>query len=123
MATHSSILAGRSPRTEESDGLQSLGLQRVGHDLATKPAPPYYTPFFMHMLFYRITNLPAMQETWVQSWVGKILWRREWQPTPVFLPGEPHGQRSVAGYSPWGHKESDTTERLTHMRSLRQQFV
>ena len=77
----------------------------------------------MHMLFYIITNLPAMQETWVQSWVGKILWRREWQPTPVFLPGEPHGQRSVAGYSPWGHKESDTTERLTHMRSLRQQFV
>ena len=43
-------------------------------------------------------------------WVGKIPWRRAWQPTPVFLPGESHGQRSLAGYSPWGHKESDTTE-------------
>ena len=40
-------------------------------------------------------------------------WRRKWQPTPVFLPGEFHGQRSLVGYSPWGRKESDTTERLT----------
>ena len=39
-------------------------------------------------------------------------WRRKWQPTPVFLPGKSHGQRSLAGYSPWGHKELDTTERL-----------
>ena len=39
--------------------------------------------------------------------------RRQWQPTPVFLPGESHGQRSVVGYSPWGHKESDTTEQLS----------
>ena len=38
--------------------------------------------------------------------------RRKWQPTPVFLPGKSHGQRSLVGYSPWGHKESDTTERL-----------
>ena len=38
--------------------------------------------------------------------------RRQWQPTPVLLPGEPHGQRSLVGYSPWGRKESDTTERL-----------
>ena len=44
-------------------------------------------------------------------WVGKIPWRRAWQPTPVFLPGESHRQRSLAGYSPWGHKESGTTER------------
>ena len=43
-------------------------------------------------------------------WVGKIPWRRKWQPTPVFLPGESHGQRSLVGYSPPGHKESDTTE-------------
>ena len=42
----------------------------------------------------------------------KILWRRKWQPTPVFLPGEFHGQRSLVGYSPGGHKESDMTERL-----------
>ena len=44
---------------------------------------------------------------------GKIPWGREWQPTPVFLPGEFHGQRSLEGYSPWGCKESDMTERLT----------
>ena len=42
------------------------------------------------------------------------LWRRKWQPTPLFLPGEFHGQRSLAGYSPRGHKESDMAERLTH---------
>ena len=46
-------------------------------------------------------------------WVRKIPWRRKWQPTPVFLPGEFHGQRSLVGYSPWGCKESDTTEWLT----------
>ena len=45
-------------------------------------------------------------------WVGKIPWRRKWHPTPVFLPGESHGGRSLVGYSPWGHKESDTIERL-----------
>ena len=43
-------------------------------------------------------------------WVGKIPWRRKWQSTPVFLPGEFHGQRSLAGCKPWGHKESDATE-------------
>ena len=43
-------------------------------------------------------------------WVGKIPERRAWQATPAFLPGEPHGQRSLVGYSPRGHKEADTTE-------------
>ena len=43
-------------------------------------------------------------------WVGKIPWRREWLPTPIFLPREFHGQRSLVGYSPWGHKELDRTE-------------
>ena len=47
-------------------------------------------------------------------WVGKIPWRRNWQSTPVFLPGEFHGQRSPVGYSPWDHKELDMTEQLTH---------
>ena len=46
-------------------------------------------------------------------WVRKIHWRRKWQPTPVFLPGKFHGQKSLAGYSPWGHKESDATEQLS----------
>ena len=47
-------------------------------------------------------------------WVVKIPWRREWQPMPVFLPGEFHGQRSLAGYGPWGHKELDMTEPTGH---------
>ena len=59
-----------------------------------------------------VKNLPAMQKTQVQSLVRKIPWRRKWQPTPVFLPGESHGQKTLAGHSPWGHKEWDTTERL-----------
>ena len=46
-------------------------------------------------------------------WVGKIPWRREWLPTPVFLPGEFHGQRSLVGHSPWGHKELDMAEQLS----------
>ena len=48
-------------------------------------------------------------------WVGKMPWSRKWQPTPVFLPGKFHGQRNLAGYRPWGRKESDMTEQLgTH---------
>ena len=51
----------------------------------------------------------------------KIPWRRTWQPTLVFLPGESHGQRSLVGYSPWGRKESGTTEQLSsHVRTLGQ---
>ena len=49
----------------------------------------------------------------MDPWVGKIPWRREWQPTPVLLSGESHGQRSLAGYGLWGCKESNTTEWLT----------
>jgi len=50
-------------------------------------------------------------------WVGKIPWRRKWQSTPALLPGKSHGQRSLVGYSPWGCKELDTTERF-HFTSL-----
>ena len=49
----------------------------------------------------------------IDPWVGKIPWKRKWQPIPVSLPGEFHGQRSLAGYSPQGHRELDTTERLS----------
>ena len=45
-----------------------------------------------------------------EPWIWKICWRRQWQPTPVFLPGKSHGQSSLAGYSPREHEESDTTE-------------
>ena len=54
-----------------------------------------------------------MQETCVRSLGWEDPGRRAWQPTPVFLPGEPHGQRSLAGCSPWGHKALNTTEKLT----------
>ena len=53
----------------------------------------------------------------VNPWIGKNPWRRECQPTPVFLPGESHGQKSLEDYSPWGHKELDTTELLTHTQT------
>ena len=61
-----------------------------------------------------VKNLPAnagdVKRCRFDSWVGKIPWKRAWQPTPVFLPEESHGQRSLVGYSPRGHKESDMTE-------------
>ena len=65
-----------------------------------------------------VKNLPAMRRPGFHSWVGKIPLRRAWQPTPVFLPGESHGQRSLAGYSPWG-RESDMTEQLSTHEWLR----
>ena len=55
-----------------------------------------------------VKNLPAnagnIMKCGFDLWVGKIPWRRAWQPTPVFLPGEPHGQRSLVGYSPWARR-------------------
>ena len=81
MAAHSSTPAWKIPWTEESGGLQSMGSLRVGHNLATSLS--HFT--FMH-------------------------WRRKWQPTPVFLPGESYGWGSLVGCHLWGHTESDTTE-------------
>ena len=54
--------------------------------------------------------MQEMQEIRIWSWVRKIPWRRKWQPTPVFLPGKSHGQRSLVGYSPWYCKMMDTTK-------------
>ena len=81
MAPHSSTLAWKIPWTEEPGRLQSMGFRRVGHDWATSLS--LFT--FMH-------------------------WRRKWQPTPVFLPGESQGQGSLVGCRLWGRTESDTTE-------------
>ena len=81
MATHSRILTWEIPWTEEPGGLQSMGSQRVGDDLATSLS--LFT--FMHC-------------------------RRKWQPTPVFLPGESQGRGSLVGCRLWGCTESDTTE-------------
>ena len=57
--------------------------------------------------------MQEMRETWLDPWVRKVPWRRKWQPAPEFLPGKLHGQRSLAGYSPWGHKESLRTDRAS----------
>ena len=81
MATHSSTLAWKIPWKEEPDGLQSMGSQRVGHDLAASLS--LFT--FMH-------------------------WRRKWQPTPLFLPGESQGRGTLVGCHLWGRTESYTTE-------------
>ena len=63
-----------------------------------------------------VKNLPAnagdVREQGSIPGLGKIPWRRKWQPTPVFLSGKFSGQRNLAGHSPWGHKVSDTTEDL-----------
>ena len=81
MATHSSTLAWKIPWTEEPGRLQSMGSLGVGHDSATSLS--LFT--FMH-------------------------WRRKWQPTPVFLPGESQGQGSLVGFCLWGRTELDMTE-------------
>ena len=65
-----------------------------------------------------VKNLPAMERPRFDSWVGKISWRRKWQPIPVFLLGEFHGQRTLVGYGLWGHKELDTTENETHNKVI-----
>ena len=87
----------------------------------------YHTLIIWAMLgFYRLPQwlsgkeslaVQETQEMQVWSLGQEILWRRKWQPTPVFLPGEPHGQRRLAGYSPKGHKKSDATEH-THTRII-----
>ena len=68
---------------------------------------------FASSVAHMVKNLPVTQKTWVRSLGREDPWRRERQLTPEFLPGESHGQRSLASYSPWGGKESDMTERLS----------
>ena len=61
-------------------------------------------------------NADGHKRHWFDPWVRKIPWRRTWQPIPVFLPGESQGQRSLVGYSPWGHKESEWSN-FVHYKS------
>ena len=63
-----------------------------------------------------VKNLLQCRRPGFHPWVGKIPWRREWQPSLIFSPGKYHRQRNLMGYSPWGCRESDTTERLTLSR-------
>ena len=65
------------------------------------------------MVAQTVKNLPAIQETQFRSLGQEDPLEKGWQLTSVFLPGEFQGQRSLAGYDPWGRKESDVTERLT----------
>ena len=75
-------------------------------------------PFNVDLLLWK--GLPGVSEDKEEfhPWVRKIPWRMEWLPTPAFSPGEFLGQRILAGYSPWGFKESDITERLTSSNML-----
>ena len=90
--------------------------------LSFKPAFSLSSLTFIKRLFgvslvaQIVKHLSAMQETQVQSLGWEDPLEKEWQPTPVFLPGEFHGQRSLAGYSPWGHRELNTTEQTTQKR-------
>ena len=101
--------------------LSDLGIELASAALAGKCSLPQRhlerAPFCCYLtgsqaspIAQLVKNPPAMQETAVQSWVRKIPWRRKWQPTSVFMPGKSHELRSLAGYSPWGHKELDITE-------------
>ena len=63
-----------------------------------------------YLVAHKLKNLLAVGETQVQSLGWEDPWRRKWQPTPVFLPGESHGQRSLVGYIPWDGTWSDMTE-------------
>ena len=182
MATHSSTLAWKIPRTKEPGRLQSVGSQRVGHDWATSLTHTWKTAgglsldgsvegrgtdvvlgkdltcqhvllggrflaeFVLklkclfwslkwHINYDKDSNL-LIYLSWPISlvngkggtdnacqsgrcgfdpWVGMIPWRRKWQPTPVLLPGKSRGQRSLLGYSPWGHR------RVGHHLVMKQQ--
>ena len=85
--------------------------QGVNSDPGTLPSMPLAFPPSTQtsLIAQSVKNCLQCRSPEFDSWVGKILWRRKWQPTPVFSPGESHGQRSLAGYSPWGCKESDMT--------------
>ena len=107
MAIHSSTNAWKIPWTEEPGRLQSMGSRRVRHNWATS----LLLFIFMHWLRWLSVCLQCGRPGFSPS-VGKIPWRRKWQSTLVLLPGKSHGQRSLVGYSPWGRKESDMTERL-----------
>ena len=98
MAIHSSTLAWKIPWTEEPDSLQSMGSQHTTERL--------HFHFKGHLAD---VNKSCINNQVFGPWVRKIPWRRKRQSTPALLPGKSHRQRSLIGYSPWGHKESDTT--------------
>ena len=116
--TNSGVLSGLISPPASLEGLQtqhSLGLIQQHMSRVRKQiilCIHCFLIFGASLVAQTVKRLPAMRETRLDSWVGKIPWRRKWQSTPALLPGKSHGQRSLIGYSPWGHKESDRTERL-----------
>ena len=70
----------------------------------------------------RVNNSSLELRPGFNPWVGKIPWRRKWQPTPILLPGKSHGWRSLAGYSLWGSQKSDTTKQL-HFHFLNSMYI
>ena len=92
--------------------------QRTGRYLHTK------APFCFHRPLWHSGKESACQcRRWrFHPWVGKIPWSREWQLTPLFFAGKFRGQRSLAGYSSWGHKELDMTKRTQHKLSKQRQY-
>ena len=96
-----------------------------------KDHPPSNVPWFLKSQRCKtgfpggsvVKSLPAKQETRVWSLGREDPPEKEWQPTLVFLPGESHGRRSLVGYSPWGHKESDTTEQLHSLTRLCSEYI
>ena len=94
MAPHSSALAWKIPWMEGPGGLQSMGLRRVRHDWST-----------------------------LLSLSTSVHWRRKWQPTPVFLPGESQGRRSLVGCRLWGRTELDTTKATEQQQQQQQETL
>ena len=140
MATHSSVLSWRIPGTAEPGGLPSMGSHRVGHDwsnLAAAAAAAYIQKYiyFPSGLAEKATAPHSSTLAWKTPWAEEpgglqsmgslrvghdwvtwlslftfMHWKRKWQPTPVFFPGESQGQRSLVGCRLWGRTESGTTE-------------
>ena len=98
--------AGKESTCNAGDSGSTPELGRVPGEGISYPLQHSWASLVAQM----VNNPPTMQRPGFDPCVGKIRWRRERLPTPVFLPGEFHGQRSLAGYSPWGHEESDTIE-------------
>ena len=109
MATHSSILAGESHGRRSLVGCSPRGCKESD---TTKRLHFHFQPVFRGLPRWLSGKESTCQcrRRRFNPWVRKIPWRRKWQPTPVFLPGKSHGQSSLAGYSPRGHKESDMTQ-------------
>ena len=101
--------------TQEQGGLPagSLVLSHRGHHHGCPSASP-----LVHSPWCLRQHRTCLQcgRPGLDPWVGKIPWRREWLPTLVLLPAESHEQKSLVGYSPWGHRESDTAETLSMRR-------